>query len=294
VRTPSTALLARATAPLAAATLLFAFSAPAGAEQPADRGAAKVTSETPTVEHVQGTTPDTDDNKHPSGKDRTVENGGSGTQGRSASDPDGTDNEGPDKAGYDGGLDKADQDGNNGCGNDDDFEDDNRGNCLGREGAPGQAKTPGAAVGGEEGQPSEDEELDGTTIVGGTGGTDATVGGTDSTSGSQAGSEEDGAAVIASTSTVGGARVLGSSATRSPSATAFTPAGAPKADVLGSAVTRQLGALAADGAADSGSDSGFGSLPRTGVALATMALLGLALAGIGTVVTRLSRSDAAA
>ena len=78
---------------------------------------------------------DDGDNKHPSGKDRSVENGGSGTQGKSSSDPDddgrGPDrsNGGPDKADGWGGMDKADQDGNNGCGNDDDFEDDNEGWC---------------------------------------------------------------------------------------------------------------------------------------------------------------------
>ena len=78
---------------------------------------------------------DDGDNKHPSGKDRSVESGGSGTQGRSSSDPD-DDGRGPDRSngGADnadgsGGVDKADQDGNNGCGNDDDFEDDNEGWC---------------------------------------------------------------------------------------------------------------------------------------------------------------------
>ena len=68
---------------------------------------------------------------HPSGKDRTEESGGSGTQGRSNSDPDGMDNGGSDKPGCRGGYDE-DQDGNNGCGNDDDFEDDNNGNCGGK------------------------------------------------------------------------------------------------------------------------------------------------------------------
>ena len=74
---------------------------------------------------------DDGDNAHPSGKDRSVENGGSGNQGNSQSDPDGDSNGGPDKADGSGGVDKADQDGNNGCGNDDDFEDDNNGNCGG-------------------------------------------------------------------------------------------------------------------------------------------------------------------
>ena len=82
---------------------------------------------------------DEGDNKHPSRKDRSVENGKSGNQGKSQSDPDGDSNGGADKPGGSGGVDLADQDGNNGCGNDDDFEDDNNGNCGGhkdREGEP--------------------------------------------------------------------------------------------------------------------------------------------------------------
>ncbi|MEA2434674.1 MAG: hypothetical protein QOG54_2131 [Actinomycetota bacterium] len=81
--------------------------------------------------------PDEGDNQHPSGKDRSVENGGSGNQGKSESHPD--DSKGPmrcegtcgeaDKPNGGGGTDKADQDGNNGCGNDDDFDDDNNGWC---------------------------------------------------------------------------------------------------------------------------------------------------------------------
>jgi|GEM_PF-2060949 len=82
------------------------------------------------------TTSDAGDNRHPSGKDRSVENGGSGNQGKSESNPD--DSKGPmryegvqgdDKPGGPGGTDLADQDGNNGCGNDDDFNDDNNGWC---------------------------------------------------------------------------------------------------------------------------------------------------------------------
>lgn len=79
---------------------------------------------------------DEGDNAHPSGKDRSVENGGSGNQGKSESNPD--DSKGPmryegalgdDKPNGPGGTDLADQDGNNGCGNDDDFDDDNNGWC---------------------------------------------------------------------------------------------------------------------------------------------------------------------
>lgn len=90
---------------------------------------------------------DDGDNAHPSGKDRSCESGvNSGPeedgdndhQGNSDSDPDdntnGPDrsNGGPDKPGGTGGVDKDDQDGNNGCGNDDDFEDDNEGWCGGK------------------------------------------------------------------------------------------------------------------------------------------------------------------
>ncbi len=76
------------------------------------------------------------DNEHPSGKDRSAENGGSGNQGKAESNPD--DSKGPmryegaqgdDKPGGPGGGDLEDQDGNNGCGNDDDFDDDNNGHC---------------------------------------------------------------------------------------------------------------------------------------------------------------------
>lgn len=80
--------------------------------------------------------PDSGDNAHPSGNDRSVEHGRSLTQGNAQSDPD-DDGRGPDRSngGDDkqpnglGGVDKADQDNNNGCGNDDDFEDDNEGWC---------------------------------------------------------------------------------------------------------------------------------------------------------------------
>ena len=75
------------------------------------------------------------DNRHPSGQDKHVEAGGSGNQGSAASEPDanGTGPErdagGLDQPGGPGGMDLLDQDGNNGCGNDDDFEDDNEGWC---------------------------------------------------------------------------------------------------------------------------------------------------------------------
>ncbi len=85
----------------------------------------------------------TPDNQHPSGKDRSAENGGSGNQGKAESNPD--DSKGPmryegglgdDKPGGPGGNDRDDQDGNNGCGNDDDFDDDNNGHCGGKRKPP--------------------------------------------------------------------------------------------------------------------------------------------------------------
>jgi prepilin-type N-terminal cleavage/methylation domain-containing protein len=74
---------------------------------------------------------------HPSGNDRDTENGGSGDQGDSGSDPDGDENGGSDKPGEGGGANSGDQDGNNGSGNDTDFEDDNRGPDQDGWGTPG-------------------------------------------------------------------------------------------------------------------------------------------------------------
>lgn len=106
-------------------------------------------------------TPDSGDNKHPSGKDRSVEFGNSYPQGKSTSDPDdngkGPDrsNGGPDKPGGSGGVDKEDQDGNNGCGNDDDFEDDNEGWCGQK---PKKEKPPKEDDCEEEDDKNEDED----------------------------------------------------------------------------------------------------------------------------------------
>lgn len=99
--------------------------------------------------------PDEGDNQHPSGKDKSVENGKSGNQGKSESDPDGDSNGGPDKPNGSGGEDLADQDGNNGCGNDDDFEDDNNGNCGGK------AKDKPAKVKGSKVEGFEHSKLEG-------------------------------------------------------------------------------------------------------------------------------------
>ena len=124
---------------LLSALLLVALALPAAAAKPAGKGSkakahrAETTAVTEDNDTNDGDTPnnvvDDGDNRHPSGKDKSVEHGGSGNQGKSQSDPDGDSNGGLDKPDGPGGVDLADQDGNNGCGNDDDFEDDNNGNC---------------------------------------------------------------------------------------------------------------------------------------------------------------------
>ncbi len=109
---------------------------------------------------------DTNESHHPSGKDKFLENGKSGNQGKSESDPD--DNVGPmrreelpcdndprgddtctDKPGGSGGHDTLDQDGNNGCGNDQDFDDDNNGWC-GKSAVVETPPPPTVQSGGEE------------------------------------------------------------------------------------------------------------------------------------------------
>ncbi len=133
-----------AVAGVAGVALLVGFFLPASLAEAArgdgGRSDSAVTEDNDTNDGVANNVVDEGDNRHPSGKDRSVEPGGSGDQGTSGSDPDddgrGPDrsNGGADKPGGPGGQDLADQDGNNGCGNDDDFEDDNEGLCLGTQG----------------------------------------------------------------------------------------------------------------------------------------------------------------
>ena len=119
--------------------LLAPASAIAHHKESHPNGASSVTEDDDGDGHPNAPDPKGDaDNRHPSGKDRHAEGGASGSQGNSASEPDANgsgperDEGGLDKPGGAGGLDVLDQDGNNGCGNDDDFEDDNEGLCLGR------------------------------------------------------------------------------------------------------------------------------------------------------------------
>jgi hypothetical protein len=78
------------------------------------------------------------------------------TQGRSTSDPDGMRNGGPDKPGFRGGF-SADRDGNNGCGNDDDREDDNNGNCGGKRARAGDDDDEKARVAGKTEDRTDDD-----------------------------------------------------------------------------------------------------------------------------------------
>ena len=151
---------------------LLAFSMPAlahhkddheqGGRETAEEGSTSSSSEqeadsegsTRTNEHSDDATDDNDDNAHPSGKDRETHNGSTDDVqgGDRTSNPD-NDGRGPersscdgtsgdtvggcaDKPGGTGGVDQDDQDWNNGCGNDDDFEDDNEGWCGRRPAKP--------------------------------------------------------------------------------------------------------------------------------------------------------------
>ena len=115
------------------------------AEEEADASSTEDSSKT--NENSDDATDDDDDNRHPSGKDRETNNGPTDDVqgGDQTSNPD-NDGRGPersscdntsadtvggcaDKPGGTGGVDQEDQDWNNGCGNDDDFEDDNEGWC---------------------------------------------------------------------------------------------------------------------------------------------------------------------
>ena len=131
---------------LALLALVFSFATPAlaGAPEPGDRPSVSGSSDDDSAADTDPADADVD-NRHPSGKDRHEDKG---TQGRSTSTPD-QNGDGPERdfGGTDkpfvsgdgsGGMDVQDQDGNNGCGNDDDFEDDNEGWC----GKPASSTTP--------------------------------------------------------------------------------------------------------------------------------------------------------
>jgi hypothetical protein len=133
-------------------------------------GAASITEDTDS-DGVPNNISDEGDNLHPSGKDRSVEHGGSGDQGRSASTPDQNgrgperDNGGTDKPNGPGGADIYDQDRNNGCGNDDDFDDDNEGWCGGK--SKNQGESEDQVKSEEQGKPGQEAQAPPLGIVAG-------------------------------------------------------------------------------------------------------------------------------
>jgi hypothetical protein len=147
--------------------LLLAGPVPAlASHQPThagDPGGAAAITENNDSDGVPNNIPDEGDNLHPSGKDRSVEPGGSGDQGRSASTPDQDgrgperDNGGTDKPNGPGGADILDQDRNNGCGNDDDFDDDNEGWC-GKQKDREKPENPGKTDDKEEPNKGNDDD----------------------------------------------------------------------------------------------------------------------------------------
>lgn len=168
------------------------------------------------------------------------------TQGRSLSDPDGDENGGADKPDTDctGGEDTSDRDGNNGCGNDADREDDNNGKCGGEGGevsGPPQGQGPGNKPGNKDAGDDVTKTDDGDVSVQGTG--------LESQSGTPA--------AAADPTTVDPAAVTDTTPA------AQTAATEPETEVLGVTL------------------SAPDTLPRTGAGLGGLALLGGLLVGGG-------------
>ena len=218
---------------------------------------------------------DDGDNFHPSGKDRSVEGGNSGTQGSSASEPDGNghgperDAGGIDQADGPGGVDLADQDGNNGCGNDDDFEDDNEGWCGSKPkpGTPAPVGGPAVEAEGLEAPPVVTGSPEGGSVVSAEG---IDLAATAVAPGAVLASELQAAEAAPLVET----RVLGVSIERS--AVADTATGGAGASVLGASFVR--GSV----------------LARTGFGLGALALLALGLVAVGWALQRAGRREHAA
>ena len=193
---------------------------------------------------------------------RSGHEGSGWTQGRSASDPDGMTNGGRDKPGFSGGF-SADRDGNNGCGNDDDREDDNNGNC-----GPRRARVAGAH--------QEKDDDDRRKVAGAHQKKDD-----DDDDGKVAGAQEQKPATV----TVAGTTV---SIVRTPEQLAAAPAtetaAAPPAEtaVLGAQVEQQPApAVTPETEVAGAQESRLGALALTGLALGGLALLGAGLVAIG-------------
>ena len=192
----------------------------------------------------------------PGNANRDVENGGSGTQGKSHSNPDGEGVDKPYEAAGQAAESQGDSDfdGNNGCGNDADFADDNNGNCGGLKKGHTKEREEGGSteVGGETGSkpivhtPQTDVLANGETVT------------------QPAGT----AAALGSVADTQGAQVLGVQYER--------PAAAAAAGAETRPVARVLSAGAERGAA----------LARTGSGLGLLAVVALVLIGAGIVARR--------
>jgi len=171
------------------------------------------------------------------------------TQGRSLSDPDGMSNGGADKPGCVGvtDSDKDDKDGNNGCGNDADREDDNKGNCGRRKETHANGN---AAAQHQNGNAvtAKPEKVEAEVTV--------QAAGTSHASGALA--------AEASTTTTTAATSVSASGTIAPAGTeATTATTTPQTQVLGETLSRP------------------GTLARTGAGIGGLALLGGLLCGGG-------------
>jgi hypothetical protein len=176
---------------------------------------------------------------HPEGK----------TQGRSLSDPDGMSNGGADKPspGCSGGVDLTDRDGNNGCGNDADREDDNNGNCGKKADDTGNPAVQPEADEADEAKDNADETD-----------TDANVQAAGSETTADATADEAGAVTAADSTTV-----LGSGVGAPAAEETTTSSTAPETQVLGETL------------------SAPDTLARTGAGIGGLALLGGLLVGGG-------------
>jgi hypothetical protein len=205
----------------------------------------------------------------PGGADRETEAGGSGTQGRSDSNPDGEGVDKPYAAAGQGAESQgeSDYDGNNGCGNDTDFADDNNGNCGGLKKGhdkpkPGDDEPP--AVDDEGDEKDDDGDDDGDVKD-----TDDSNDGDDTTSPALDDTDD--------TAAVEGARVMGVQFERTLPAASGVAAGSAAADSAGAQV---MGVQVERGAI---------ALARTGVPLLALALVALALIGGGSALRRVNR-----
>jgi hypothetical protein len=206
------------------------------------------------------------------------------TQGRSHSDPDGMTNGGPDKPGCSGGVNALDQDGNNGCGNDLDREDDNNGNC-GRQKTAESSSVPSAKPKAEgevevEGETHERGHLcSGHTMTTSTaaGSTTSVAGMSEEKCSCALGSEAQFSTPAKVAAQVAGTTSVSATGTTTPSpetsvsaagsnrtaAGVTTPTTAPGTQVLGETLSRPS------------------ALARTGAGVGVMALLGVVLCGSG-------------